>query len=71
MMNAIVTALKNADSDFEFYPTTQAMIDRIKSDMIQHYNTYEDQHTVLSCVNVLDCGAGDGLHAKLRMGGGR
>jgi len=36
------------------------MIDRIKSDMIQYYTTYEGCKAVLSCVNVLDCGAGDG-----------
>jgi hypothetical protein len=53
-LNAIITALKDRQEDWEWYPTDFRMIDRIKSDMIQYYTTNEGCKAVLSCVNVLD-----------------
>ena len=54
----LVKQLKELDQDFEWYPTTQNMIDMIKRDMIKYYNTNynyetEESGTFLSCVNVL------------------
>jgi len=70
-MNAIVTALKDINEDWEFYPSTQPMLDCIKQDMMLHYHTYENAHMVLSCVNVLDCGAGDGRVLESLANGGQ
>lgn len=68
---AIVKKLKDVDQDFEWYPTTQTMIDFIKKDMINYFNKYEDQRTVLGHVNILDCGAGDGRVLKQLANGGK
>lgn len=70
-MNAIVAALKDLDQDFEFYPSSPAMLDCIKQDMMLHYHTYEGCKMVLSCVNVLDCGAGDGRVLESLANGGQ
>lgn len=48
----IINKLKSADQDFEWYPTTQEMIDLVKADLSSHF-----RHDNFS---VLDCGAGDG-----------
>ena len=48
----IINSLKAADQDFEWYPTTQEMIDLVKSDLKNHYHRND--------FSVLDCGAGDG-----------
>lgn len=68
---ALVKKLKDIDQDFEWYPTTQTMIDFIKKDMIKYFNEYEDQRTVLGHANVLDCGAGDGRVLKQLANGGK
>lgn len=69
-MTALVKELKSLDQDFEWYPTSAAMINVIKKDMVKYFNEYGDRKTVLSSVNVLDCGAGDGrVCAQLANGG--
>lgn len=65
-MNALVKKLKENRQDYEWYPTTPEMVLSVKRDMQQYFNRYEyNQHTkrpdeFLACVDVLDCGAGDG-----------
>lgn len=46
-----VKELKDADQDFEWYPTTQEIIDKVVNDL-SNYRDVPD--------SVLDCGAGDG-----------
>lgn len=60
---------KNNGQDFEWYPTTQAMIDCVDYQILQNLGDYDRTHKAYS---VLDCGAGDGrvLHA-LAHGGSR
>ena len=70
-MNAIVAELKELGQDYQWYPTTSKMTDCIKADMIQYFSTYEDLKTVLSCVDVLDCGAGDGRAVESLANGGK
>lgn len=70
-MKALVKELKELDQDFEWYPTTQKMIDCIKKDMVQYFNQYEDREIILSSVNVLDCGAGDGRVVRALANGGK
>jgi uncharacterized protein YeeX (DUF496 family) len=48
----LITKLKADNEDFEWYPTTQSMIDAIKNDIAK-----EHHH---KAPTVLDCGAGDG-----------
>lgn len=52
---ATVQQLKQAEQDFEFYPTTTAMLDLIKADI--ESNDYFWKHHKFS---MLDCGAGNG-----------
>jgi hypothetical protein len=49
---ALIHAMKSAGEDFEFYPTTDAIISCVKADMYRAYRQGEP--------SVLDCGAGDG-----------
>lgn len=51
---ATVENLKRNSQDFEWYPTTQAMLECIKSDL-PFYTT-----GISASVNIIDCGAGDG-----------
>ena len=53
MSNDIVRELKDGGEDFEWYPTTKEMIDRIKEDMKTLPRRSEG-------FSILDCGAGDG-----------
>lgn len=51
-----VDKLKEANQDFEWYPTTQTMLEAIQADSkTQIYKNTESLN-----LNVLDCGAGDG-----------
>jgi hypothetical protein len=50
-MTALVRNLVNEGQDFEWYPTTQTMIDVVDADIRKRHE---------SSANVLDCGAGDG-----------
>lgn len=50
-VRAMVQTLKDENQDFEWYPTTKAMIDCIKTDI---------GDSVKENYSVLDCGAGDG-----------
>ncbi len=52
----MVMSLVESEQDFEFYPTTNLMIDKIKSHIDEDY--YFD------APSVLDCGAGDGRVLK-------
>ena len=48
----MVDTLKDSDQDFEWYPTTDKMLECIKKDLL-----FEDKDNYQS---ILDCGAGDG-----------
>lgn len=50
--------LKNAGQDFEWYPTTQKMIDTIKADITGNGFFFDERFSLL------DCGAGDGRILK-------
>jgi len=56
-MRAIVATLKEKDQDFEWYPTTNEILECVKIDMVQHFGDFDGK---LKGVDVLDCGAGDG-----------
>lgn len=77
MTPALVKRLKDNGQDFEFYPTTPEMILSIKRDMQQYFNRYEYNHATkrpdefLACVDVLDCGAGDGRVVSDLANGGK
>ncbi len=50
--------LKQNNQDFEWYPTTEEMLNCIKADLKQRFqDRFEDKQP---SVSVLDCGAGDG-----------
>lgn len=51
--NATIENLKQNNQDFEWYPTTQAMLECIRKDALAH--TKNEKY-----LNILDCGAGDG-----------
>lgn len=55
-MNLLET-LKESDQDFEWYPTTNEIIDVVKNNL---YQTYKDYHQNVKSYSLLDCGAGDG-----------
>lgn len=57
---AIVRQLKEADQDFEFYPTTSEMIDLVFGDIKTILETHEFHHSYDHTIRVLDIGAGDG-----------
>jgi hypothetical protein len=71
---AIVRELKNQSEDFEWYPTTDEMINIVKADMLKYFYAYDGPSDkkikVHIPVNVLDCGAGDArILNKLANGG--
>lgn len=73
---AVVRELKDRSEDFEWYPTTDTMVDIIKSDMLNYFHDYEGpwdkKVKILSRIDVLDCGAGDGrVLSKLSNGGNK
>lgn len=51
-MNALVAELKDNQQDFEWYPTTDEIIEAIKNDL--------ENQKLDGKYSVLDCGAGDG-----------
>ena len=57
-MNPLVSVLKDAAQDFEFYPTTQEIIDRLVADLA--YLREEKFTQYASVESVLDIGAGSG-----------
>lgn len=54
---ALVRKLSESGEDFEWYPTTEKMLEVIRQDMRKHKELSSDE--ALN-INVLDCGAGDG-----------
>ena len=53
----MVKSIKEADQDFEWYPTTTEIIDTVKANMHEHFYIRADE----KCrVSLLDIGAGDG-----------
>lgn len=75
MTVATVQKLKDQGEDFEWYPTTDAMINVIKTDMLNHFHDYDGPYDrkikVPVPVNVLDCGAGDGRVVSELANGGK
>lgn len=55
-----VEALREANEDFEYYPSTQAQIQTIVSDLIALSSSYDITERRSDAVKVLDVGAGDG-----------
>lgn len=54
----IVKHLKDQNQDFEWYPTTEPMIEAIKDDIRKMMSIFREDPT--EQISVLDCGAGDG-----------
>lgn len=58
----IINIIKENEQDFEFYPTTQAMLDCIRANINERFDDpFSDNDPVVS---VLDVGAGDGRALK-------
>ena len=55
--NQLIKALKESNEDWNFYPTTQAIINVIKAKCKTQYQSHNEEDIFCS---VLDCGAGDG-----------
>ncbi|KRW83683.1 class I SAM-dependent methyltransferase [Marinobacter sp. P4B1] len=55
----LIQSLKFTDQDYEWYPTTQAMLDAAKADMRECFNLHAN-HDAADRLSILDCGAGDG-----------
>lgn len=67
---AVVRELKSQGEDFEWYPTTEAMLEVIKADIQEVFgNQYRPEEYPV--VDVLDCGAGDGRALTALAGRGR
>ena len=54
---ALVERLQDCDQDFEWYPTSEGMLDDVRADMRDYFCIRDDASLTAS---VLDCGAGDG-----------
>lgn len=68
---SLINKLKNDSQDFEWYPTTNEMIECIKNDMIIDYYDYDQKQKILIPINILDCGAGDGRVVESLSNGGK
>lgn len=55
-----VKALKEANQDFEYYPSTKEQIETIVSDLVDLSSSYDITGRRSEAVRVLDIGAGDG-----------
>jgi len=53
-ISSLIDQVKATNQDFEWYPTTDEMIDVVKSDI------YGDSDYIRNSPTILDCGAGDG-----------
>jgi len=63
--NKLVRVLQSSDQDFEWFPTTNEMIDTIKKHRLKHLKSDKYRHRRPEDKNkitdaVLDCGSGDG-----------
>jgi len=56
-VTALVKTLRESDQDFEWYPTTDEIIECVRADL-RDFTTVRDDQEI--CASVLDCGAGDG-----------
>ena len=54
---ALVRKLSETEQDFEWYPTTEKMLEIIKQNMMENQGVSSEENLN---INVLDCGAGDG-----------
>lgn len=60
---SVVKSLKDNDQDFEWYPTTQEMIDVIRTSIRTDYTSHsvhDRDKEYPEHIKILDCGAGDG-----------
>lgn len=57
--SAVLKTLQQTEQDFEWYPTTDDIIQVIRKDLISFYGTPSSTGQTVSA-SVLDCGAGDG-----------
>ncbi|MFA0809346.1 DUF4942 domain-containing protein [Microbulbifer epialgicus] len=55
-VSSLVSQIKAQDQDFEWYPTTEEILNAVKRDIDEMTNNY----AIESNPSVLDCGAGDG-----------
>lgn len=67
--NLMVRNLKEQDQDFEWYPTTDAMIECVKDDIRSQMTLFREDPT--DTISVLDCGAGDGRVLQALTNGNR
>lgn len=68
---ATVRKLQDNQQDFEWYPTTQAMLETIRAHIQAEKKTrYSPTHNEEIAVDVLDCGAGDGRALMALAGNG-
>jgi hypothetical protein len=59
--NALLREIKAEQSDFEWYPTTEAMLQVIKDDLLKDCGSFcHDTKQDVVRESLLDCGAGDG-----------
>ena len=60
-INTTIQALKENEQDFEWYPTTDEMIEAVKQDCFKEFTYGDDDRTSMdSYFSLLDIGAGDG-----------
>ncbi|MBF4437852.1 hypothetical protein ERJ77_25905, partial [Vibrio anguillarum] len=64
-VNQLVNALKKENEDFEFYPTTSAIIRSIERNIRSSFFVREGEDIHES---ILDCGAGDGRLLNITKG---
>jgi len=62
MQTGLIQAIKEGDQDFEFYPTTQQIIEVINQDI---HHLEENKHTKNFHYSILDVGAGNGNFFKI------
>jgi hypothetical protein len=68
---AVVRELQSADEDWEWYPTTSAMLDVIREDLRLEYGDRHCDDGGYPSVDILDVGAGDGRALMALAGHGR
>lgn len=57
MNKALIKEVSGTDQDFEWYPTTNEILEVVKEDIEK---TKEENHSWYKNISLLDCGAGDG-----------
>ena len=69
--NNVINILKDNDQDFEWYPTTDKILYKIKKESQEKYKKSWDNKSKEYKLSVLDIGCGDGRAAKYLSCGGK